>query len=336
MPLIGTYSGGSASANSYDTFPELLSQLPDNTANLIVASDIRDAVFSLWTKIDNVEIIASQSASASSYYTNSNIVPADIGGISAGMSFSGTYSIQQMFDMLLYPYILPVSILSGGGNRQYGAPLSVVLNWSVVRNTNIISSVVVDGVIQSFTGNTEGPNIASGTHIGTHSVTPGSSQTNSFTMSVSDGINTVISSTSLVWMNRRYWGKVDLSSIGNPNLTLNPGSASFVGVYITDNIIKSLSGANANSQLFGYELSTTKSKTYNGIDGSGQYLIFAWPSNVAGPTAPSFTVNGLSSTAFTRVRTNSGFSNEYGFTGVNYEVWVSNTLQNSPLNIIIS
>ena len=116
----------------------------------------------------------------------------------------------------------------------------------------------------------------------------------------------------------------------------NAGSASSVGSYITDTIIKNLTGANANAQLFGKELSTTKSKTYTGIDGAGKHLVFAWPSTVASPYTPTFTVNGLPNSAFTQVRTNSVFSNEYGFNGTNYEVWVSNTLQNSPLNIVIS
>ena len=67
----------------------------------------------------------------------------------------------------------------------------------------------------------------------------------------------------------------------------------------------------------------------------GMYLVFAWPS-VFG--TPSFVVNGLLSTAFTKVRGVSNlnsFTNELGFTS-NYDVWVSNTAQNSPLTIIIS
>ena len=83
-------------------------------------------------------------------------------------------------------------------------------------------------------------------------------------------------------------------------------------------------------------LSTTKNKTYNGINGSGKHLVFAWPSNAAGSLTPTFTVNGLPNTAFTRVRTASAFVNQFNFSGTNYEVWVSNTLQNSPLDIVIS
>jgi hypothetical protein len=151
-------------------------------------------------------------------------------------------------------------------------------------------------------------------------------------MSAFDGTTTSNSSTSITWMNRIYWGRIDLSSIGNPNLTTNPGSASSVASLCTDTLIRSLTGASVGS---GKELSTSKDKTYTGINGSGQYLIFAWPSSVSGALTPTFTVNGLPNTAFTRVRTASPFVNQFGFT-TNYEVWVSNTLQNSPLNIVIS
>jgi hypothetical protein len=151
-------------------------------------------------------------------------------------------------------------------------------------------------------------------------------------MNVSDGTSSVSSSTNLVWMNRVYWGRVDLSSIGNPNLTYNPGSASLVGSVCTDVIVRNLTGAGITP---GNELTVTKNRTYNGIDGGGRYLIFAWPSVLPGANSPSFTVNGLPNTAFTRVRTSSPFVNSFGFT-TNYEVWVSNTLQNSPLNIVIS
>ena len=64
--IIGSYSpggpGSSASANEYSTIDELLIQLPDNTANAIDASDVRDSVYTLWERISYVEVIASQSA----------------------------------------------------------------------------------------------------------------------------------------------------------------------------------------------------------------------------------------------------------------------------------
>jgi hypothetical protein len=152
-------------------------------------------------------------------------------------------------------------------------------------------------------------------------------------MSVSDGTSTILSSVNLTWYNRIYWGKVDLSSIGSPNLTTNPGLAATVVPLVNDSTVRNLTGANANGQAFGSELSATKTRVYNGIDGGGYYLVFAWPSNVAGAYTPTFTVNGLPSTAFTRIRTNSPFNNQYLFSGTNYEVWVSNTAQNAQISL---
>ena len=109
---------------------------------------------------------------------------------------------------------------------------------------------------------------------------------------------------------------------------------------VTSILVKNLNGAGANGLAYGSELSTTKSKTYNNINGfdglSGNHLIFAWPSNISGAYTPYFMVNGLMSTAFTRVRNNWQFTNSFGFSGSDYEVWVSNTIQNSPLNVTIT
>lgn len=332
MALIGSYSLGSASADRYSTVDELLYQLPDNAANLIVAQDIRDSVYTLWMNIEDVGTIAASAASASAFFYNPNPTPITVGGIPAGSTFSTPKTMQEMWDLLLYPYVSPGASLGSLSNREYGSPLSVNLSWLAVKNSNNITSIIVDGFVQTPNGNSQ-----SGTQstTGTHSVSPGVSQTNTFNMSVGDGTSITNTSVNLTWMNRRYWGFVDLSIIGNPDLTLNPGSSSLVTAFVTDSVLLSLNGANANSQAFGNELSTTKSKTYTGIDGDGKHLVFAWPSNVASPYTPTFTVNGLPNTAFTNIRSNSPFVNQYGFT-TNYEVWVSNTLQNSPLNIVIS
>ena len=149
-------------------------------------------------------------------------------------------------------------------------------------------------------------------------------------MSSSDGTNTVNGSTTLTWMNRIYWGKLNIP--GNPNLTLNPGLVSSVSSLINDNTLTSLTGAGVGS---GSDLSTTKTKEYSGIDGGGDYLIFAWPSSFSGSTAPNFKVNGLPNTAFTNVKTSWSFMNQFNFVN-NYEVWISNTIQNSPLFIELS
>lgn len=342
MALVGSYSvpGPSSSitfSEEYNTIDELLVQIPNNTSNQIQAQDVRDSVLSLWRRIDYVQSIAATAASASTLYTNATPTPITIGGISAGTSFTTPQTMQQMWDALLYPYIAPAAGLSIASNasREYGSSTGVTLNWSVTKNSNTITSILVDGVPQLPTGVSQaGTKLATATH----SVTPVSPSTSQvYSMTVSDGTSTPSANTTLTWLTRIYWGRIDFSSIGNPNLTTNPGSASLCATLATDVVIEALSGANANSQAFGSQLSSTKSKTYTGIDGAGQYLIFAWPSIVSNPYTPTFTVNGLPNTAFTRIRNNSSFYRSlYGYSGVNYEVWVSNTLQNSPLNLVVS
>lgn len=334
MSLIGTYSviGSTNSTLSryYSTVDDLLLGVPDNTNNQIQAINIRDAVYTLYEFIQGVAVVASASMTASVSYDRSvpSTYVSNVGGVGTGTTFSGT--VQDALDRIFYPYNPPSANISSLSVREFGAPLSVNLSWSVAKTNNSIVSIVVDSIPQLPTGNSQ---TGIQPTLGTHSVSPSVSQTNTFLISVSDGTTVVSASTNLVWMNRVYWGSVDLSSIGNPNLTLNPGSASLVSTLCTDNLIYNLTGAGYTP---GSILSTSKDLTYTNIDGAGEYLIFAWPSNVAGALSPSFTVNGLPNTAFTRVRTSSPFSNVYGFSGTNYEVWVSNTPQNSPLNIIIS
>ena len=331
--LIGTYSGppaptgGSSSANSYSTIQELLTKLPDNYANQIQAKDVRDSVFTLWERISGLS--ASIVSSDINYNRSLPSTAVAVGGVPTGSTFSGT--IQDVLDRVFYPYVAPSVSLSVASNnpREFGYTTRLSLNWSVNRNGNTpITSITVDGTGIVPTGNSQG-----GTKInvfGTYSVATINSSPqqsgpgNTFYMSVGDGVTSPSTSTTLYWQNKRYWGRVNLSSIGNPNLTTNPSLAALVSTVTTDAIIRVLTGAGANGQAFGSELSTTKTKTYNGIDGNAWYLIFAWPSSFAGSYTPSFSVNGLPNTAFTRVRTNSPFVNQYGITA-NYEVWVSNT-----------
>ncbi len=331
MSILYTYGTGSLyESKRWDNSQDLLDQLQDNNSNLIYANHVRDAVFTLWERISDVNVIAASAASASSvgmYFQNSNPTLTTVGGIPAGSSFSTPQTVQQMFDALLYPYVSPGSSISALSNREYGSGLSITLNWTATKNSNPITSIVVDGQIFAPTGNTQ---IGTKTASGTYSTPTPSSTTNSFIITVGDGTTSATNSTSLQWMNKIYWGTIDLSSIGNPNLTLNPGSASLIN--ITSSTVLGLTGAGVSP---GNQLASSKSKTYSNINGSGNYLLFAWPSSVSGATTPIFTVNGLLNTAFTNVKSAWSFTNTWGFT-TNYEVWISNTLQNSPLNITIS
>jgi hypothetical protein len=336
MSLVGTYSVSGPSSSitlsyQYSTVDELLIQIPDNTGGEIGAGDVRDAVYSLWSRMDGFSASVNGLTVSSAYIglTPSTIV-SPIGGILPGATFSG--SVQDVIDTMLYPYVSPSTSIGSLNDREFGSSMNVSLNWNVVRGSNnVISPILVNGASVTATGLSQSGVTLLTT---THSISPvGPSEVKYFSMTASDGISSVSSTQSLTFMNRIYWGTVVVPS--QPNLTTNPGSASLVTAVCIDSTIRNLTGAGANGQAFGNILSTNKSRTYNNINGGGNYLVFAWPSTVAQSTTPAFTVNGMVNTSFTNVRTSSPLANTFGFI-TNYEVWVSNTRYNSPVNIVIT
>lgn len=313
MSLLYIYGTGSTTeSRRWSLLDDLLNQIPNNNANLVRAKDVRDAVFTLWERLDNL-------GTSSNLYTNLIPTPVTVGGIAAGSTFSGE-TIQQMFDKLLYPYQIPTLSLSSLSNKEYGSSASITLSWSVIKKTKNITGIIVDN--QSFTPTGNSQNGTKNT-MGTYNIPAPASTINTFNMSVTDGTLTNTTSTSFTWMNRIYWGTINLTSIGNPDFGTTPGATS--SIVLNSSFILSLSN----------QLSTTKSKVYSGINGGGNYIIFAWPSSVAGSLSPIFNVNGLQNTAFIRIKTNWSFTNVNGF-ATPYEVWITNTRQNSPLNISIN
>lgn len=324
---LGQTGSGSTLSNEVESLEEILQKLKDNNTNLINAKDVRDSVYSLWLKIEDNETTAPDVT-----YQNSNPVPVTVGGIKAGTTFESPTDMQEMWDLLLQPYIPLASSLSINGQnvREFGNPSglntnSLTLDWNVIKNTNNITSITVDGQIITPNGNSQ-----SGTKLttGTHSVIVDDPQEqNTFSMISSDGDTTISRNTKLTWRNRIYWGRIDLSSLGNPNLTTSTSSIPNISSLVTSTLVRSLTGAGIGN---GNELSNSKNKSYDGINGAGQYLIFAFPSYLPGSLNPTFTVNGLPNSAFTRIRTDWDFTNQYGFV-TKYEVWISNTPQNSPI-----
>lgn len=305
MPIIGSYSvpGPSASltyTEEFSTLDELLVQLPNNTSNLINAQDIRDSVFTLWNRINNVAVVASQSASASVYYTNATPVPVPIGGISAGTTFSNA-SMSDMWNALLYPYIAPGVALSGGSTREFGSTNVVTLNWSVTKNSSIITSIIVDGV--PVTGS---PFTTS--QSGSQGALSVQNVNTTFFLSAADGTSTPTTSTSVAWVNRRYWGTL---SVGHP--LVSPSSATFSHSDIT-----SLSNELGN----GYIQTRTITTNYD-------YVVFIWPTNAVdlSTNPPAVKIGGFGNNNWVKTRNNVQFTNQWGYTGTNYDVWVFGNTQ---------
>ena len=303
--IIGTYSGGSASAYEYTTLPELLTQLPDNIGNLIDAINVRNSVYTLWEKISNVQTFASQSASASTTYTNLNPTPYTVGGIIQGSTFSNQ-TINQMLDSLLYPYVPPSASLSGGNLREFGSSNAVTLSWSATKGNKNVSAIII------CIGRPDVESIAlttintSGNQSGTKSSTSTSNTNTTFFMTVSDIPNGTSSAV--------YWGKISTFTL--PSMSIVGSQPAWAD------------GAGVGS---GKNLSGSRTANYSGINGAGQYLVFAWPSSYG---EPGFTVNGLPNTAFTKIGTAVSHINMHGYT-TNYDVWISNTAQNSIITSFI-
>jgi hypothetical protein len=358
--LYGYGTGSNVESFRYDQVADLLNQIPNNTTNLVKAKDVRDSVFSLWERINDLSVIVASASAIPTTFMNPDPTTITVGGVTQGTTFPTPQTVQQMFNAILYPYTAPrisLSVVGSFGStipintqKEYGQSLSPNwLYWSVTKRSNPIVSIIINSTIggttynsvtiSPITGNTQtGWRSVSGTYSSSLGSFPVSTS-NIFTLVVNDGTSTIATTATITWMNKIYWGRIDLSGLTfpNPNLTLNPSYATFVTSAITSTLIRNLAtGVSAGAGVgTGSELSITKNKTYNQINGNGRYLIFAWPSSVSGATTPTFTVNGLPNTAFTRVNTAWPFTNQFNVT-TNYEVWVSNTAYNSAANIIVS
>lgn len=332
MPGTGSYTGTNVNSDYIFDVGTALYQLRDNTSELIDPKDIRDSVWTLWNRIDDVQITASQSIAGGAFYTNSSPTTVTVGGITAGTTFAGTYSIKQMFDLLLYPYQAPVLSLSVNNTpRQYGSGLSSTLTWGVTKKSNTITAITVNGTtVTPVNGSNQNGTLSiTATHSLSYNSLTNESQT--FTMSVTDSSTTVnTTTTSLNWRHKIYWGRVNLSSISNPNLTNYPAQATAVAGVCTDAVIRALTGAGVSP---GYALATGYARSYNGINGNGWYVVLAHPTafTTAAGRDPIFKINGAPNTAFTKVRSASPLVTDTGLT-INYDVWVSNTAQNSAID----
>lgn len=215
-----------------------------------------------------------------------------------------------------FPATNPATTLSvtGGLSREFmasGSALTVDISWTVTRPIAClpISSITVNGVASAPNPITEGQT-QTGTLTG-QTLNKNINATYTINAVASDG-KTGSSSQTITWFWKRYWGAFASA--------YPPTDVRFA---ITDAQILALTGAGVGT---GNELSTTRVKTLNNINASGNYLVFAWPASWGNP---QFVINGLINTAFTKVRSNSFTNGAGGIT--NYDVWVSSTTQASEI-----
>lgn len=334
MPGTGNYptpyNPSSNVASQYLTnVDDALLKLKDNNNNEIDPKDIRDSVWTLWNRIDDVQIVASQSLSYSSnnYYSNTNPTTTALGGIAAGTTFGASYSMQQMFDLLLYPYTAPVPTLSitAPTTRQFGGSLTTTLNWSVTKKKLAITGITVNSTtITPVSGVDQSGTLAvTATHsLNYNSIT---NYVNTFSMTVTDGQTTQSASSAITWRHRMYWGKLNIlmPDGSQPDLLITPGSVTVATNACTDSAIRNL----GNSDLVsGY------GKTITNFDCENKYFVMAWPTIFG--TNPSFYFGTNLSPVFTRVKSNSPFVTDTGIT-VNYDIWVSNNAQQKLAELTI-
>ena len=357
----------------YKYISDLLANIPDNNSNLIDAKDVRDSVWSLWNRIEDINIGLSSSG-INIYGTPSGTFSADlrydrtrlssaaaVGGVPTGSTFSGT--IQDVLDRIFYPYAKPTCVLTGGGERQFGSSTSVTLSFTLNKFEKPVTaaslqllpslgifSITIPTVLTANNNipATFGPSTISTTPpsvvtIATHSAVPvATSESNTYTLTIGDGVGSSQATTTVKWMNYLYYGTLDLSGLlgnANPDLTIRPdGSNSTtvaasiiqIAATITSNTIKANTGAYDRPIATKY-LATSRALTLSEFLAGNNYLFFAWPTIFG---VPKFNINGFSVSTFTKVKSGFAFSNEHGFSGVNYDVWISNTVYGKSTIII--
>lgn len=319
MASIGA-TGSPTYSETLSGIDQMMTVLPDNTANQITARNVRDVAFTLYEEImglsSSVDSLTLGLSASLIYYDNGNQSTVSVGGLTAGSTFPNI-TLQTLIDRMLYTYTLPVlSISINTPVLEYGNTQSVLITWNLTKEKNAINTADIIGPNSSIS-------LSSGllptnlfqTATGVVSLQPIVNIVNGFTFSVNDynagdgsGSITNIATASVSYSNRIYWGAISSTS----SITLSSQ-------------ILSLSGAGIGS---GSELKSTFVSNYDGINAGGNFLAFSWPTSYG---TPIFLVNSVVSTAFTKVNSNWLFTNSYGYTA-SYDVWISDTKQNSPIS----
>lgn len=309
------FTSGSASAAYDSDISSLLTRLPDNNQNLVLAKDVRDPIWTLWNKI---ELVSSQSGSFSQAISYTTATPSSvtIGGITEGMTFSNE-SIQGLFDLMLHPYV-PTEPQLGidAGERQFGNNGALNLSYYINVGSSPISTIAFNGpsTIPISPNLPTGNDPDTGYKLGitpTYSSSTLLTQELVFTMSItSDDLNTYSATASTIYKHKRYYGQLTIPMGFTPSI---PSSVTTVRSYLTDAVIKGLSFSELSTNVYFSEYITF----------ANQYFIFAAPTVMGEPPLQGFHMDFLFSTDYTKIKSGVTFSNEYGYL-TPYDIWISN------------
>jgi hypothetical protein len=329
LPEIGIF-GTPTYAVALSGIDEMMNVLPDNDGNEITAEDVRNVVFTLYDDI--------QSMSASTFfYTNPNGVTNPVGNWTTGKTFSNV-GLQDLFNGIFYKDSDPSAGLVNIPNtitfefKQPNTPIVYPYNtgfdeedffqlrWTATKGTYNLQPigtitrspqpVVPEVPLAGDPLFTVPVPVNGGTDI-TPITKPRLNVSNTYTFTFKD-INGKPASKQLTigYGFKLYWGRKSNKS---------PITSS--------SQITSLDGAGLDGSG---GFTTTFVRNYNGIDGSGDFLCWAFPSSFG---EPKFFVSNFRQSAFTKINSQFAFVNQYGYQ-TNYDVWVSDTQQNSPIDDI--
>lgn len=295
--------------------PGMLNVIPDNSANLISAQNVRDVVSGLFEGLSGLSSSVLTIASSSVFYLNNDPTSISVGGVVYNSTFTGS-SIQQVLDRLFYPYTPPVMSLTANPSVvEYGnTSQTVVLGYSVSAGINDTLSTDIYRPLQS--PQTLGSPIAFGFdsgNLGGNQILP--NLFSIFTYSVNDidlvsvpNTGTISSVTASVsYSLRRYWGTL---SVGHPLLVTNTNTFSHSDI----------------SSLFS-ELNEDYAQSREILTNS-TYPVFVWPNNPVDLLTfpPKSFINGLPNNDWTKTRNGVLFTNQFGYTS-SYDVWIFPYLQ---------
>lgn len=245
---------------------------------------------------------------------------------------AGGSSITEWINNYFFPPEPPIALLTGGNVREFGSTLSVSVTYTATKKTYGIDGLTI---IQGLNLNSinvdsnidEDSDNKNNQQSGNYAITLQAIAEPSIQVQVSEQINfqvvdnknnSDLDSTVFTFRHGFYYGVLD----SDDNAGTNPYAdlADIIANPPTDAGILSLTK----------ELRTNFNKTLN--IGGGGFTVFAFPTLFG---TPSFVVNGLPNSAFTKVRNAVNFTNSLGFRQP-YDVWVLNNYQNGPSTIQIS
>lgn len=317
-PDIGTGSFPSWFSQYETDISQLLQRLSDNTNNEIDAKDVRD---SIWTLYSQIQTVASQSLTQSFSYTLGTPSTIGVGGISSGSTFSGI-SFQDFLDTLLLPYVPPNVQLIELTNTEleFGQITPTAVNFIIDVGSSPLSATISfispSTPLNDYSTTGSDPESGSTTNNFTPTFSTSASivELNTVTMSFSTLDSLTFSATaSLEFKHRKYYGPIDLSSIGG--FTPSSTSSIFaVSTFIDDTAILGLSFS---------ELTTDFVFSEEMYFATGSHFTFAYPSIFGNLPDSGFYVHNIFSTGFTNIRSSVTFSNQFSYQ-TPYDLWISN------------